>query len=215
MVPSGGAHPCRSGPLECGLLCSPAKPRPWGCSGKPDTSHLGWPGPRHRRPSPGPMGCKGTGPISTGGGDEMCFFWLDASPRARPSDRRKEDVSLLEGGMNRAELRSTSSNLPGSSVSISLRSNRRGQSPAHSRQRRGSPYSTPGPALAPQSSCCPRLAGRPLSGPGRRASPSPGRWHLACACCPVPLSGTLLICVFIYQQHILNCIFMAQCTFHS
>lgn len=47
------------------------------------------------------------------------------------------------------------------------------------------------------------------------ASPSPGCSCLACALCPVPLSGTLTICVFIYQQYILNCIFMAQCTFHS
>lgn len=38
---------------------------------------------------------------------------------------------------------------------------------------------------------------------------------LACALRLVSLPGTLTTCVFIYQQHTLNCVFMAQCTFHS
>lgn len=49
----------------------------------------------------------------------------------------------------------------------------------------------------------------------RRHQPSPGRPRLVCVLRPVPLPGTLTTCVFIYQQYILNCIFMAQCTFHS
>lgn len=50
---------------------------------------------------------------------------------------------------------------------------------------------------------------------GQLCQPVTGCSCLACAFCPVSLSGTLTICVLIYQQHILNCVFMAQCTFHS
>lgn len=46
-----------------------------------------------------------------------------------------------------------------------------------------------------------------------KGSASPGRSRRVCPCCPVPLSGTLTICVLIYQLYILNCIFMARCTF--
>lgn len=171
-------------------------------------------GPDTWWPSPGPIGCKVTGLISTEGGDEMSFFWLDTSPSVRPSQEAL--CRFLETKEDR-------------SVTSPLQAERDPAIAKGESLQNASPYPCPPKLLLPDATVKGRQGrsqprgravrgwpgGRLLSGPGCHASPSPGRCCLACAFCPAPLSGTLLICVFIYQQHILNCIFMAQCTFHS